>query len=170
MACALTQGLAVGCRDGIGGIKTVYIVENASVGAITSSSGIISAITMVGGAKFWTYNLVKEVGEFTDDMPMSVPNGTVYSDQKLMFTARKMSATLRGEIKLLSQNLLKIMVLDNNGTYWLLGEINGMDMTKATGKTGKMLGDFGGYDFEFQGKEPNMAQTVTSSIIAAIIQ
>lgn len=172
MACALTGGMTLDCRDAIGGITTVYIVESASLLAtgITASSGTITAISMVGGAKFYTFNFKDETGQFTDELMTSDPNGTVFSEQNLTFPTFKMSASKRNLIKLLSQNQLKIMITDNNGVTWLMGEAVGATLQNTKGDSGKLRGDMNGYNLAFKAREANQAQVVTPGIIAAIVQ
>jgi hypothetical protein len=168
MSCALTQGYTLDCADSIGGIKTIYVTELGNKSAITSASGIITAFTLTSGKKFWAYELVKETGNFTEDQTKSVANGTVFQDQKLSFTVRKMQPSLQQELKLLAQNQLMVIVLDRNNTYWLLGENNGMDLITRSGASGTAMGDFNGYTLNFEGKEENPAKKVTSSLIASL--
>lgn len=58
MACALTQGYNLDCRDSYGGVKEIYIAETSSVTAITASAGVITAIDKTGTKVFYKYNLV----------------------------------------------------------------------------------------------------------------
>ena len=58
MACAIVSGYALDCKDTVGGIKTVYITELANVSSVTeNASGYVTAITMSGSKKFFTYAL-----------------------------------------------------------------------------------------------------------------
>jgi len=49
MPCNIIEGLTLDCRQGAGGVKKIYLTEFANVSTITSSSGQVSAITMVAG-------------------------------------------------------------------------------------------------------------------------
>lgn len=168
MACTLTSDLDLGCRDSVGGIKKIYVTEHANLTAITSATGVISAITMASTTQFFIYNLEKESAEWTETTTVSVENGTKFSEQSLTASITKMTAAKRNELKLLSQNRIAVIVLDRNGLYWLLGENNGMDLLTKEAKTGKAMGDMSGYTLTLNGKEENEAQTVSSSIIATI--
>ena len=44
MACNLSSGFSLGCRDNVGGIKNVYILSG-SVSSVTAASGAISDIS-----------------------------------------------------------------------------------------------------------------------------
>ena len=97
MACALTQGFTLGCRDNVGGIKTVYIIELANVSSFSPSdlSGTLTAITMSGGAKFWTYNMEKETASLEASIQTNDANGTVFYEPTLTMPLRKMQASSR---------------------------------------------------------------------------
>ena len=170
MACAITGGMTLDCRDSIGGISTVYIVEKANVSSITASSGTITAISMAGSSKFWTFNFQDETGTFTDEIMTSDANGTVFSEQNLTFPVFKMGAAKRNLIKLLAQNKMCIMVTDNNGTTFLMGETIGATLQSTKGESGKTRADMNGYNMVFKAREPYQCQVVTSGIISGIVQ
>ena len=168
MACTLTGDIDLGCRDSVGGIKRLYVTALENITAITSTTGVISAITMTTGTEFFTYNLEKESAEWTETTTISQENWTKVSEQSLTAFISKMTAAKRNELKLLSQNRIAATVLDRNGLYWLLGENNGLDLVTKEAKTGKAMGDGNGFTLTFSGKEESEAQTVSSSIIATI--
>ena len=60
MSCALTSGFTLPCRDGVGGVKTIYITELANFASATIASGVVTALTLDTGKKFWTYELTEE--------------------------------------------------------------------------------------------------------------
>lgn len=170
MACALTQGYSLDCRDAVGGIKKIYFTERANKNQITAASGIITTFTLTTGKKFFPYDLFKEAqASFTENITPSGQNGTLFYEQMLTLPIRKMQANLRNEIKLLAQNSLMAIVLDRNDKYWLLGEANGIEMEPSTGATGVNRGDFNGYTLNFKGLEEAPAQEVTSSLIASLL-
>lgn len=170
MACNIVQGREIDCRDSVGGILEVYLTEftNVPQANITASSGVITAATCSAGKRFFTYQLEKENASLTKKEMISVENGTLYSEQTLTFTLKKMSASLRNNIRTLAQNRLHVIVKDANNTYWWLGQVNGVDLTAADGTSGKAMGDMNGYTLTFTGKEPNAPNTVSSAIVAAL--
>lgn len=165
MACNIVEGYAIACRDSIGGIKTVFATEFENVQSFTESSGVATAVTVIGGAKFWSYNLEKENAEMTENETGSVENGTLFWEQTLTFTLKKLTAAQRNNMKILAQNRLVIIVLDNNGLYWVLGRHNGMDKVGTNdAKSGKALGDMSGYTLSFTGKETNPMYSFTGTV------
>jgi hypothetical protein len=169
MACSLTQGYTLGCRDSVGGIKEIRFIEFALVTGIALSSGnVATGITTSGSAKFWKYQLPKQTSQFTETVNPSTENGTLFYQQDLQVVLNKMDASLRNELLLLAQNRLIAIVLDRNGAYWMLGRNNGLELSAGTAQTGTAMGDRNGYDMTFTALEESPMVTVSSGIVAAL--
>ena len=166
--CAIIQGYEIPCRNSVGGISEIYLTEIENKVSLTAASGVITAFTLSSGKKFWTFKMEKENAEFTEKIVPSVENGTVYYEQEVKFSMKQLSASNRNNIRQMVQNRLFIIVKDNNGVYWLLGEVNGCDLGASDGKTGKAMGDLNGYSLTFMGKEPASAQQVTGTLLATL--
>lgn len=168
MACALTSGYTLDCKDSLGGIKAVWFIEHANVSSVTEASGVVSAITKAAGKVFYKYELVRNTSSLTENITASVENGTVFYAQELSVILNKMQASTRNEILLLAKNVLMAVVQDSNGKYWLLGKTNGIDITGGSSATGTAQGDRNGYTLTFTGGEPALAPEVSSGIIAGL--
>ncbi|MBM3417474.1 MAG: hypothetical protein FJY17_00960 [Bacteroidetes bacterium] len=168
MACALTQGYLLDCKDSLGGIKAMWLINHANVTAVTEASGIVSAITKAVGKVFYKYELVKNTGSLTETITTSVENGTVFYAQELSIVLNKLQANTRNEILLLAQATLMVVVQDANDKYWLLGRVAGADVTGGTATTGTANGDRNGYALTFTGNEKQLAPEVNSNIIAGL--
>jgi hypothetical protein len=168
MACALTQGYALDCRDSLGGITEVYFIEKGNVTSTTQASGVISAIVKGSSKVFRKYELVPGTSSLTENINASVQNGTVFYAQELSIILNKLQANTRNEILLLAQNSLAAVVGDNNGKYWYLGKTNGINITGGSGATGTAQGDRSGYTLTFSGAEKELAPEVASGIIAGL--
>ena len=169
MACALTQGYTLDCKDSLGGIKALWLIAHANVASVTEASGIVSAITKASGKVFYKYELVKNTGALTETITASVENGTVFYAQELSVVLNKLQANTRNEILLLAKNTLMAVVQDANDKYWLLGRYSGLDVTGGTAATGTAQGDRNGYTLTFTGGEKELAPEVSSSIIAGLV-
>ena len=168
MPCALTQGYTLDCKDSLGGIKTLWLINHANVTALTEASGIVSAITKAATKVFYKYELVKNTGALTETITASVENGTVFYAQELSIVLNKLQANTRNEILLLAQSTLMAVVQDANDKYWLLGRVQGVDVTGGTAATGTAQGDRNGYALTFTGSEKQLAPEVNSGIIAGL--
>jgi len=169
MACALTQDYNLDCRDAVGGLKEVYFIELGNLSSFTEASGVVTAMTKAAGKRFYKYQLVKQTAMFDDTLTGNEENGTLYSVQKLTVALNKMQANTRNELQLLAKNLLVAVAIDRNGKGFLLGATNGLVLKTVKGTSGTKMGDRNGYDLDFEGSEPNLAQEVSSSVITALL-
>ena len=133
MPCALTQGYTLDCKESIGGVKAVWFIPFADVTTITEASGVVTTITKSAGKVFYKYQLVKQTSSLTENITASVENGTVFYAQELSIILNKLQANTRNEILLLAKNNLLAVVQDGNDKYWLLGKVNGADLTGGNG-------------------------------------
>lgn len=173
MACALTQGYSLDCRDSMGGIDTVYFMEydNVSGGTsvgITVAAGVVTAIVKKTGKRFWKYNLDRNLGSWEEAYQDSVENGTQYNTQTLSIVLNKMSSTVTQELKLLAQNRLVAVVKDKNGKYWFLGYESGLQRTGGKAGSGKAGGDRNGYELTFTADNREPAYEVNSAIVTGL--
>jgi len=151
MACNLTTGRQLDCKDYIGGIRTVLFQVVADYVPTYSGTGVLTSIT---ADTAYRYELAKATGNFTETIQSAPENGTIFYEGVVNMKLHKLSAADRDEIKLLAQNRLVIYILDNNNNQWVIGETNGAELTAGTGSTGTALGDLNGYDLTFTSQEP----------------
>jgi len=168
MACALTQGRAIDCRNSMGGIEEVYISEFSNVTAYTESAGVITSLTQTVATNFFIYELEKENGSLIETHTGSLENGSNFYESVLEFNTKNLSASESQELDLLDQNRLWIIVKDNNGVYWSMGASRGADKLSGTSVTGAAFGDLNGYTYSFTAKEPQRMFEVDSTTISGL--
>lgn len=167
MACDITSGFTLACRDNVGGIKNIYILSG-SVDNVTASAGAISDLD--GTGTFYKFELPRNVGDYTETPNPSLENGTIFYTQTVNAAFHKLQASIRNQVKVLGQSpALKIVVETNNGTddnvgkFFYVGETRGATLTAGTGATGTAFGDANQYALTFEATEPNPAQEITTS-------
>src|SRR3972149_321103 len=153
MSCIFTTGYSLGCKDNLGGVQKFYI-------------GNFSAVTSV--STFYTFEQRNEVGEYKEDGAHSVENGTNYWTQIASLTLYKNQASVRDLLLVLSQSRLQVLVLDQNGKYFMMAEQNGADLTASSIGLGKAYGDLNGSTFSITAKEPSPAREVSSTYVATL--
>ena len=168
MACALTQGYTLDCKDSLGGITEVYFMAFQDVASTTEASGVITALTKDTGKRFYKYELTKGTSVLTENVNSNVQNGTLYYTPELTIILNKLQANTRNEILLLAKNLLVAVAKDNNGKYWYLGKTRSLDLTAGSAETGTAEGDRSGYTLTFTGAEPALSPEVNSTVAAAL--
>ncbi len=169
MACTLTKGLTVGCKDSIGGLKAIFFVS-------TYSSEIRSAATFNGtdvlqmdtaGFTGWSaygvptgstvtvfkYTLRPNLSSMTVNINSDPATGTTFFEQTLSLTLQKLSVAQTNELKLICYNRAQVFVQDVNDNVFLLGMDNGVDVSGGTAVTGAAKGDMPGYTLELRAEE-----------------
>jgi hypothetical protein len=171
MACAITSGYTLDCRESVGGLKKVLITNFTNVNQstpFTFTAGVITGITMVGGAKFWAFEQVKETSNYVEDIQVSDGNGTVGYLTTLTTVFNKSDTDLRNQIRLLAQSSLMIIILDRNGKYWMMGQYAGADMTPSKHTSGTAMADRNGYELTFVSKENLPMYEISAAAVAAV--
>ena len=168
MACDITSGFALGCRDNTGGITNLYILSGSVDSVTDASEGLISEIS--GSGEFFKFELFRQTSDFTETITATPENGTVFYEQAVNAVFFKLQSSTRNQVKVLAQNPnLKVIVETNKGSvdgvgrYWLLGEDRGMQLLSGTGATGTAFGDLNGYSLTFTGQEPAPASEISGS-------
>ena len=166
MACNLTQGFTLDCKDSVGGIKSIHVIDWASSG-FTVSGGEVTASTVASG-DVYTYELPKGVGSMTTTTNVSTENGTVFNQTDVVARLRKLSTSKRNELKLLAQNRVFCIVKDNNDSFWLCGYEYGCDITSMTAESGTAMGDVQGYNFTLSAIETEAPYLVQSAVVTSL--
>lgn len=170
MACTQTlSGLAADCAGNIGGIKNVYLANFADISGVTVTTNQISAITMVGTAKFKKYAFKRGTGSMSSTLNVDATNGTNYVSTDLVLQFNRMETTKRVEMTALAQGELAAIVEDMNGKYWFLGKDEPMSATAGDGQTGTARSDGNRYTLTLQDIAETWPLEITSSVITTDI-
>jgi hypothetical protein len=169
MACTLSSGIQLSCRESIGGIKYAYILD-ASGQAIelTESNGVVSGISVGGTAlgdlstDMYLFDQIKQTANLVETVNASEENGTVFFTSVLNLVFNKLESTKLNQLKVLAANSkLLIVVKDNNDKLWLVGNDNGAVVSGGSSESGTAMGDRNGMTIEFTGNHPSPMFEVT---------
>ena len=163
MACDLTKGRKEPCKDSVGGLKTVYFTDFGDLGTVTKTADEITDLT--GTFVAYKYEL-KGNSSFEQTVTASRENGTVFFEQTLNLTLKKLSKEDNAELKLLAYGRPHIAVEDYNGNVMVMGLDHGADCSGGTVVTGAAMGDLSGYTLTFSGTETAPANFVDSPTAA----
>ena len=166
MSCYISQAVSLGCSDGIGGIKKIYVVGGPG-GAITSlatddaDGGYITGATVTSGTTIYGFELKRNTSMLTQNVQKNFENGTIFFQQELHAILFKYSQDKRNILQQLSQNdKIQIIAVDQVGVQYLLGQTNGMYLSGGSAATGTAYGDRNGFEFIFTGQEPVPANVI----------
>ena len=166
MACDISSGFTLGCRDNVGSIKQIYILSGSVTNVTDASEGLINTIS--GSGVFYTFELFRETSDYAENVTVAPENGTVVYEQTVNAVFFKMQTSTRNQIKVLAQNPNIKMIVEtnnvgNNSQYVYVGEEYGVQLLTSAGGTGTLFGDRNGYTLTFTGREPNPASFVSAS-------
>ena len=165
MSCAITQGFTLDCKDAVGGIKSIHLIDWASTG-FSVGGGEVTATTVTGGV--YTYELPKGTGSMVITTNVSTENGTSFNQADVAFKLRRLSTTKRNELKLLAAGRVFCIVKDNNDEYWLCGYEYGCDVTSMVANTGTAMGDSVGYEVTLSAIEAQAPYKVQGSVATSL--
>jgi hypothetical protein len=168
MACNLTAGIPLSCRDNVGGVQTIYITDFSNIASITKNSG--DTITSISGTgNFYEFKLFRSSSQYSEKINASLVYGTIFYTEELVCYFAKLDQTKRNIVKTLGQSpRLAIVMVDNNNNSFYLGETYGSYISAGSSVTGKALGDQAGYNLTFQALEPNPMNELSGSLSSIV--
>ena len=169
MSCFISSGISLGCSDGIGSLKTLYIVGGTGsfTGYTSSADGSITGITASSGTTLYTFQLKRQTSALVQNITKSYTQGSIFFEQVLTAVFYKYDQLKRNQVKILSQNDdLQIIVEDYNGVLYLLGQENGMYLSGGNAGSGTAFADLNGFSLEFKGEEKTPANVINGTLSA----
>lgn len=173
MACSqLLNGIPADCLTNTGGIREAYVCNYEDVTAITvdSETSMIDEITMVSGKKFKKYAFKKNTGSMTSTLNVDPSAGTNFVQTDLTLVFQRQDTQKRMEFAKLSLGELRVIVLDSNGHYWLLGQEEFVSATSGSAETGTNRTDGNRYQIVLTDYSSSYPIEVDPSIIAGLVE
>ena len=176
MACNITRGRLIDCKDSIGGLKAIFIAKSYSnnvsaVATINSTemttAGFATWSCCGGTVEVFKYDLVQNLSSLTVTINSDNANGTTFFTQALSVTLQKIDHDMTNELRLMAYSRSQIFVQDSNDNVFLLGIDGGCYVTGGTVVTGVAKGDMNGYTIEWGAEEKNALIQLPASAGAA---
>lgn len=169
MSCLINKGRLEPCKDSVGGLTAVYLVDYGTLGAVEYASPTSGEITSVAGVDAvvpvaYKY-LLKGNSSLEQTITSSRENGTTFYDQIVNLTLKKLSVQSNDELALIAVARPHVIVEDNNGNAMLVGLEWGADVNGGTVVTGAAMGDLSGYTLTLQGMEKKPANFLSGGVI-----
>jgi hypothetical protein len=150
MACELSTGFTLDCKDGIGGIKKIVLVDKTLVtGFNLDANEIVTLILGPTGADLFTYDLPTQTGSFEETINFNRDAGTIFYTQTVNVMLNKLTSAKRLELQNVATARVIVFVNDTNDNWWAVGYEYGADLSTGTAGTGTVLGDMNGYTLAF---------------------
>jgi hypothetical protein len=172
MSCYISSGLQLGCSDGIGGIKKIYIIggDGGDITGVTTNNtdGSITGFTSTTGTTVYGFSLKRNTSSLAQNTTKNFENGTIYWEQVLTAVFFKYDQDKRNQLKILGQNdQIQIIAVDQNDVQYYLGQVNGMYLSGGSAATGTAYGDRNGFEMIFSGQEPQPANVISVPLATA---
>ena len=162
MACQLSTGRTLPCKDSVGGLTAVYFADYGTLGTLTVVAGEVTAIQ--GTPDLFKYD-IKGSSSLEQTITASRENGTSFYEQTLNLTLTKLDVATQQELIAIVKARPHVFVQDYNGNYFLVGAVHGADVTGGTIVTGAAMGDLSGFTLTLSAMETLPAYFVTPSVV-----
>ena len=165
MACDITRGRLIDCKDTIGGLKAIFIAtaysNNISAVATMATTEMTDAgfdswsAASGGDTTVFKYDLVPNLSSMTVNVNSDNANGTTFFEQTLSVVLQKIDHDMTNELRLMAYSRSQIFVQDQNDNVFLLGIDHGCHVSGGTVITGTAMGDQNGYTISWAAQEKN---------------
>lgn len=165
MACNLTSGRTEPCRDAIGGLKAIYLldfVEDSFTITAGEATAINAAVTEV-----FKYELLADGNTYVETFTADQNNGTSIYEQVLTVALKKQTKESANELALIVKARPVCVVEFRDGRRVVQGISDG---TVATGdiQSGGAKADFNGYNLTLTATEVLPSPALDAATITAL--
>ena len=168
MACTTLTQILKTCDNNIGGIETIWLwdmedkLSTASTFDAATWSWTTYDITALGGTAPIQYQFIRNSSNFTEDGNIDLANGSSFNTLTVNLIIARREAAKSKSIKILGegQRYLGALILDNNGLYWLVENLQ----LSATGDgSGTAKGDGSKYSLTLIAENSNLVGVVDTA-------
>ena len=165
MACDLSAGRLVPCKDVIGGIQTVYFIDYGDLTSTVLTNDEITDAT-ASGQNLYRYDLKGSGNSFEQAITSSSDAGTTFFEQTLTLSLPKLTKEDMVSFKLIAFSRPLIIIQDMNSNFFLAGREHGMSVSGGSITTGAAMGDMAGTTLTLSGQEKLPANFINGATFA----
>lgn len=143
MACNVTKGRTLSCKDQRGGIKYIDFAVFSEYGFSVTAQEIVTLPVLL--TEVFRYEVKATVNNLSEAGTVNQDNRTTEVVSTLSVTLPKLDAETEVEIMALASGRTIAFVHDYNGNVKVMGIDSGVDATGFTSATGGAGGDLSGY-------------------------
>ena len=162
MACDLTAGRLLPCKDVVGGIQTVFFIDYGDLTSFTLTNDEITDAVTASAVSLFRYDL-KGASSLEQAITSSPDNGTTFFEQTLTLNLQKLSKEDMLEFKLIAYGRPLVIIQDNNDNFFLAGKEHGMSVSGGSITTGASFGDMSGTTLTLSGSEKLPANFISGA-------
>lgn len=167
--CLISSGRGHFCQGQVGGIKTIFLANWYDANKITlvtaaADTGIVSALTTASALSFYQFDLDRQTSSFNQTITTG-GGGAINYEQALDVHMSHDSQESWARMQNVTEGVFQVIILDNNGVYYLAGVDNGISVTGGSFAHGGDVAftDYVGYIMQLVGSEPFPAFNLTTT-------
>jgi len=170
MACPITTGFTLGCKDNFSGIEWLAIAsfDGSTVFTLGVGASASEIQSFSPTSSFYKYEQFVEQGSVTQEMSGG-ENSTLSFTQTITLMMETMDIATRDKALTLLQARVRVIVKTNRGDYLLFGKGGGLRSSAATAGPGKMTSDLNGFSITLTGIEKEPAAFIKESFATTLI-
>lgn len=144
---SLIKGKSRGCKNGLGGIKKIYLFKYVKYprSLIVTDDLLLTSFPNTDIYEFYVDNDPSFTNRGQEDA-----GGKFYNED---ISLEFVGINLYNEFREFLKFDLRMIIQDNNGIYRMLGAYNGIKSEQLSQVTGNSKADFSGYRVSFEGME-----------------
>jgi len=165
MSCEALQTITKSCDNNSGGIKFIWLNEQANVTAVNT---VWEITTLTSSPIYTAFEINRNTGSFTEETAVDLINGSTFVTQTitLMFSRRDKDKSEAINVLGAGQQFLSAIVQDANDKYWYFEDLQ----LTATGEgSGTARADGSKYSVTLIAESDHLAYEIASGQIAANI-
>lgn len=170
--CSPNSVYTLPCRAS-GGIQSVYVGtwNGTNLGYIYDSGTSSGAIAGFTGStvSFYQFEQPTQTAGYSEAGTGNVQNGTFFVEGTLTVTLQQMTQAITNILNTLGAAKLRVIILDQNGNYWLMGKVNPVYVNTTAGGLGTAFGDLNGQVVTFTSDEPSFITQVDTAAALSVI-
>jgi hypothetical protein len=145
MACELTTGFTLGCLEGIGGVKEVFIANYGDFETGIAYGGTDGEVDALPTATIYRYVPFRNSGSYVETVNKNLETGTLFFSQEVGWTFGKLNQEMRNEFLNVAKAKMIVFVRTNDDQILLVGAGEGSQLTAGTVQSGAQKADLMGY-------------------------
>jgi hypothetical protein len=145
MACELTTGFTLGCLEGIGGVKEVFIANYEDFETGIAYGGTDGEVDALPTATIYRYVPFRNSGSYIETVNKNLETGTLFFSQEVGWTFGKLNQEMRNEFLNVAKAKMIVFVRTNDDQILLVGAGEGSQLTAGTVQSGAQKADLMGY-------------------------
>lgn len=153
------------CRNSAGGVVRFYIANTSDIDKTTLTYGTDGELTEMSiNGNLFAYVPYTDSASWTETINVSVESGTLYFEAVANMVLGANCQALRNVVDEIAKaaNII-VMIRDNNGRLWLIGDPTAQRMTWLSGgdsASGTALSDRNGWNLQITHRSPSAAKEV----------